>query len=96
MLPQKLPLELMQTSWASELNPVLANPLVQGQLLKSVSLVAGQNIVNHKLGRALQGWVVTRIRASATLYDQQDANKTPGLTLVLQASAPVVVDLYVF
>ena len=96
MLPQKLPLPLMQTQWAQQLDPIIANPTVNSIVLKNISLATGTNVVNHKLGRVLQGWKPTRVRASATLYDQQDSNQTPQLTLILVASAPVVVDLEVF
>lgn len=96
MLPKKLPWELAQTTWATQLDPIIANPLSNSIILKNVSLAAGTNVVNHKLGRVLQGWNSTRIRAAATIYDLQDTNQTPGLTLVLVASAPVIIDLAVF
>lgn len=96
MLPQKLPLPLMQTQWAQQLDPVISNPTIQTVLLKNIALASGANVVNHKLGRALQGWYIVRLRASATVYDTQDSNQTPNLTLNLTASAPVTVDLVVF
>jgi len=95
-LSQKLPLPLMQTQWASAIQPILDNPAANPSILKSVSLVSGTNVINHKLGQPLQGWYPTRVRANATIYDAQDSNQTPQLTLVLIASAPVVVDLAVF
>lgn len=96
MLPQKLPLEMMTTEWATQLNPVLANPTLKTVLLKDVALISGTNVINHKLSRPLQGWSTARVRASATIYDLQDSNQTPQLTLVLVASAPVTIDLVVF
>lgn len=96
MLPQKLDLPKMQTTWAQQLDPIISNPTVNNLVLKNVSLVTGVNVINHLLGRTLQGWSTSRIRAAATLYDQQDTNQTPTLTLVLVASAPVVIDLVVF
>lgn len=96
MLPQKLGLPLMQTQWAQQLDPIISNPTVNNLILQNVSLIAGTNVIDHKLGRKLQGWATSRVRANATIYDQQDTNQTPQLTLVLVASAPVVVDLVVF
>jgi hypothetical protein len=96
MLPQRLSLPSMQTTWAQQLDPVIANPLNNSLILKNISLVAGSNVIPHLLGRKLVGWIPTRVRASATLYDTQDASQTPQLTLTLVASAPVVVDLAVF
>lgn len=96
MLPQRLSLTQMQNTWATQLDPIIANPTVNNLILKNIALVTGTNVINHRLGRVLQGWKPTRIRASATMYDTQDTNQTPQLTLVLVASAPVVVDLEVF
>lgn len=70
--------------------------MLDGQLLPNVALANGANVVNHGLGRALIGWFPTRVRASATVYDTQDANATPDKTLQLTASAAVTVDLWVF
>lgn len=87
---------LIQSTWSTILNPIIAQPFNSGVILKSVKLVSGSNTINHKLGRDLQGWVIIRQRASATVYDTQDSNTNPSLTLLLTASAPVTVDLLVF
>lgn len=89
-------ISLLQTGWATQLNPVISNPLVNGQLLKNVSLSTGSNTINHKLGRKLQGWVLTRLRGSASLFDTQDSNANPALTLLITSSSNVSVDIYVF
>lgn len=89
-------LMLMQTTWSAQLNQLLQNPCNIGMLLKEVSLVNGANVINHKLGRKLQGWAIVRKRASADIYDTQDTNNKPSLTLLLQSNANVTVDLYVF
>ena len=96
MLPQKLSLDMMQTAWAQQLNPIIANPTIDNLILKNISLVAGVNVINHKLSRTLQGWKPVRVRGPSIIYDQQDSNQNPQLTLVLVASAPVVIDLEVF
>jgi hypothetical protein len=96
-LPQKLSMDQMQTKWASILNPILARPTLDSSMLQNVSLTNGANVINHKLGRNLQGWFPVRFHGSyAQLYDTQDTNQTPSLTLNLNASANVVVDLVVF
>ncbi len=85
-----------QTQWSSVLDPLLSNPVIAGVLLKNVTLVIGANVINHKLGRPLQGWVPVRLRSSVTIFDTQDANQLPELTLQLTASAAAIIDLYVF
>lgn len=89
-------LNLLQTTWAKQLDPLLRLPLNQSLLLKNVPLAVGANVVNHLLGRKLQGWTVVRLRAAAAIYDTQDSNPIPNLTLNLSSSAAVVVDLLVF
>lgn len=89
-------LNMMQNRWAAIINPVLTNPVVAGSLLRNVALVVGANVINHKLGRNLQGWFFTRIRAAAQVYDTQDVNTMQNLTLNLTSDANVVVDIYVF
>ena len=89
-------LSKLQTTWASQINPVLTTPLLQGIILPNVTLVIGNNVVNHLLGRKLQGWFIVRQRSTAAVHDTQDSNQTPTLTLQLASNAVVVVDLYVF
>ena len=89
-------LMLMQNSWSSQLNPVLANPMTDASILTNVSLTTGSNTINHKLGTKLQGWSIVRKRAAADIYDNQDSNQMPTLTLILVSSANVSVDIMVF
>lgn len=86
-------LMLMQNRWSSQLNPVLANPLTNPTILKNIALVSGANVINHKLGQTMQGWFVTDINASATVYRSAPFN---DLTLTLTASAPCTISLGVF
>lgn len=95
-LPQRLTPEMRDTTWAQALDPVINNPLNKVSILKNQSLVTGTNVINHKLGRQLQGWFLVRQRAAASIYDTQDSNQMPQLTLTLESSAPVVVDIGVF
>jgi predicted Zn-dependent protease with MMP-like domain len=71
--------------------------ILNGVLLKQVELVTGQdNNVNHKLGREPQGYIIVRKRANSNIWDSQDTNKFKDLTLVLNCSANVTVDLWIF
>lgn len=88
--------QLMQNSWSSKLNPLIANPMNSVSILKNVVLAIGSNTINHKLGKKLTGWQIVRQRASATIYDNQDNNQSPALTLVLISSGAVTIDLAVF
>lgn len=91
------PFQLMQTSWANQLNPLLSNPSLQCSILQNIALVSGQtNTINHLLGRTLQGWRLIRVRGQATIWDTQDSNTNPSQTLLLHTSNNVTVNLEVF
>jgi hypothetical protein len=90
-------LQILQTQWSQILNPIVALPMSSQNTLRNVTLTGGIDItINHYLGRKLQGWMCSRIRASATIFDNQDANTDPENTLILQSDNTVVVDLVVF
>jgi hypothetical protein len=86
-------LNLLQTSWANKLNPLLDKPLNNSLLIPGVVLSVGDNVINHRLGRKLQGWMLVDINGAATIYRAAPKN---NLTLTLNSSAAVTVDLVVF
>lgn len=86
----------MQNQWSAQLQPILNNALSSGLLLQNVLLTPGDNAVNHKLDRRLVGWFITRKRNAAVIFDKQDSNSFPSLTLVLNSDIDTMVDLYVF
>lgn len=89
-------LQLIQQNLVRTLNPVFNTQTLGGNLLTNVVLKIGDNSINHGLGRNLNGWQIVRQRAHASISDDQDNNKTPALTLTLNSTDPVTVDLYVF
>jgi hypothetical protein len=95
-LSSSLPWSLANPRWAAVLNPVVGNPIVAGNLLTSQVLKTGANVINHSLGRKLQGYIVVLNSAAATFYDSQAQNQQPELTLILNTSVPTTVSLYVF
>lgn len=89
-------LSLLQTAWATQIDPVIGSPIATPTILKGVALITGSNTVNHMLGQPLTGWFVVRQRSSASIYDTQDTNPIPDKTLRLVSSSGVNVDLMVF
>lgn len=85
--------QLMQNKWASILNPVLSKPLTAANVLKGVQLVNGTTVVNHLLGRTMQGWIISDIDAGSTIYRSAPLN---DLTLSLTSNAACKVNLVVF
>ena len=79
--------------WKSQLDPVLANPMNNSSLLTGIALINGSNVINHKLGRMMQGWMISDINGAATIYRSAPMN---SLTLTLASNAAVTVNLVVF
>lgn len=87
----------LQENVQDVLTPVINSQVIDGVLLKNVVLDSTlNNIVEHRLGRAPEGWILVRKRAQSTIWDLQDSNVTPSRTLILKCSANVTVDLWVF
>lgn len=95
-LSSKLTWDQANPKWASRLNPLLANPMNNGQMLNNVVLKSGDNVINHGLGHTLQGYLIILNNAAVTFYDKQATNSMPDLTLVLVASGAATISLYVF
>jgi hypothetical protein len=95
-LSPKLPWELANPKWAASLNPVLANPLIGGQILDGIVLVSGDNTINHGLNAKLQGYIIVLNNSAVTFYDKQSTNQRPELTLILNSSGAATISLWVF
>lgn len=84
---------LFQTKLAAQVNPVLGNPLNHASVLQNVALQSGVNVINHLLGRQMNGWFLTDKQGAAEIYRSAPLN---GLTLTLTSNAAVTVNIGVF
>lgn len=92
-LSSKLDWEKANPLWAATLNPVIANPLLQGNLIQNIALINGNNIINHGLNRMQIGWFIVDQNATALFYRIASFNSK---TLNLNSSGAVTVSLWVF
>ncbi len=92
-ISSNLPWDLMNPKLAASLNPIIANPLSSGSILKDIVLINGETTLNHGLGRLMQGWLITDINGAATIYRSQPLNSS---TISLTSSAVVTVSIEVF
>lgn len=93
-LSTKLPWELAQTRWAATLNPVLANPVLNGGIIQDIVLIATTpQAINHLLGRMQQGWFLVDNMANAAIWRTKAFNQ---YTLTLEASANTTISIWVF
>lgn len=87
----------LQENIEEVVSPFVKNLLLDGFILSNIALVTGQdNVINHKLGRKLQGWILIGNDSNAVVYDNQSNNTLPNSTLLLKASANCIIKLYVF
>ena len=84
---------MQTTRWKSLIDPILKNPLNSVSILEDVSLKVGDNVINHRLGRKLRGWVLLDVNAATTIYRSAPLN---DLTLTLNSSAVAIISLGVF
>lgn len=81
----------LQTAVRDALKPLTNNPILDYVILKGV-VISGTKAINHGLQRAVQGWVVTRIKSSAVIFEV----KSDDNTITLTSTSPAVIDLYIF
>jgi hypothetical protein len=89
-------LNLIQDAIVDAVNPLLVLPLSNSIYLQGIVLASGNNLINHGLGRELQGYIVTKKDADQSIYDNQQGNNLPDKTLLLVAGGACKVDLIVF
>lgn len=92
-LPQRLNLPDMQVRWASIIDPVVSNVLLNGRLIENQDLGVGSNVINHKLGRKQRGYIIADQDGIANIYRSMPLD---GLTLTLTSDANVTVSIWCF
>ncbi len=90
-------IEYFQSSTNAVFADIVNREILDGILLRDIPLLTGQtNLVNHKLQRKAVGYIVVRNNANSVVYDSQDTNDHPNLSLALLCSADTTVSLWVF
>ena len=96
-LPKNLTWPMANTQWPQQLDPIIANPLVNGRLITGQQLINGTTPVNHGLSRKLQGWFIVDIDTglTQTIY-RTLPDVMPDKILNLVSNAACTVALWVF
>lgn len=93
-ISSSLPWELAQPKLSTALNPVLNLPIIKGNQINNVLLVANKpQAINHLLQRMPQGWFLTDIDANTAVWRTQSFNTN---TITLEASANTTISLWVY
>lgn len=80
-------MELIQKSFDSLLRAVTNDIIV------TATIGTGDTVVRHGLGAPPTSWEVVDINANAVVWRSATVNATPAQTIILKASAPVIVKL---
>lgn len=72
------------------------NPLVGGRLLESVTLSSGDNILEHKLNRVPQGWLLVSPPNGVTVTQSTTSSADDTKFLVVSASGAATASFWVF
>lgn len=87
----------VQDSLATVFGAVLAKEIIDGNLLENVALVSGStNLVEHKLGKPVSGYIVVKRNSNQAVWDSEGSNTKKNNYLQLEASGSVTVSLWVF
>lgn len=84
------------TNWPRLLDPLLDSPIATPIILQEVVLTAGKNVIDHRLGKDLVGYISIGNNGPTTLWSDQANNPLPSKNLWLMASSGVTVNLLVF
>lgn len=83
----------LQNNVEAAVNPIIDKVIVDGILLKNINLTTGiDNIINHKLGRALIGYTIVSKSSNSNIWNTQQGSKT----ITLQCSLNTIVNIWVF
>ena len=89
-----LPLALMQTRWASQLNPIIANPLINGQQIDNIILTANTPLkINHNLQQLPNGWLIVDKTSFADVKRTQPFSTS---TITLESSANTQISIWIY
>jgi hypothetical protein len=90
-------LDRVQGNIDDAISPVIASAVVGGNLITGISMTAATDkVINHGLGRALQGWTLVGVSADTRVFDKQATNSNPKSTLILQSVNTATISIWVF
>lgn len=72
-------------------------PSINGiNIIKDISLTLNDTMVNHKLNRPYQGYIIVNRNANQVVSTSTTVNNNKNLYIILKASGNVIVDILFF
>lgn len=90
-------LNRVQNNVAAFVEPLQNSEIWQGRILKDVSLAsASTTLVEHKLNREIQGWIIVSKNAQSDIWKDTSSSIIGKRYLGLKCSVDVIVDIWIF
>jgi hypothetical protein len=86
-------LPVLMPKWKSQLDPVIANLLLNGQQINDVDLSTSDTVIPHNLGQVPQGWLLADQNTNATVFRTQPMTNS---SITLQATSACTVNLWIY
>lgn len=92
-LPRQIPWDKANQLWASQLDPILAEPILAGQQRDGIVLAKTTPLViSHSLGRVPTGWFVVDNTADVTIWRTAWTNNS----ITLESSDVTTISIWVY
>lgn len=93
--PEDYDMEVIQKNTKDFVQQLETNILLDGVLLSDIALTsASPTLINHKLGRDYQGYIITKLNANSVVYET--TSTYPSKHLTLSCSADCTISIYIF
>ena len=93
--PSSYDMDVIQRNTKEFVQQLENNIILDGVLLKDISLSsASATIIEHKLNREYQGWMITKIDANTNVWES--SSTLPKSHLTLNCSTNCIVSIYIF
>ena len=86
----------LQSHLKTVLNPLLELPISDGVLIKDLTVNTTDTLIEHKLGRKPEGFLITGLKSNSVIYESATANNAAARLIILIASATATADIYFF
>lgn len=85
----------VQSNIETSLRFLQNKPIVDGVLLQGVQLAVGNNIITHKLGREIFGYIIVSRSAASSVYDNISSSDTKT-SFTLNATVACTINIWIF
>lgn len=85
----------LQSNVEKAFNLIQIFPLMDGNFIEA-TIGVGDTVVDHKLGRPFQGWVVVNKDANSDIWQSATVNNSKDISVILKATVEVNAKIYIF